>query len=142
VSRSRKPTVATFRSDPLFPRIERAVGATLKTSRVVTPIDVLVCMHLLTPEKVLDWRRGRVPYLERVINAISRVCHDCCASSASTSTYLRQLTTGAGGKGENSVCVSPKRVMPGLRWPTRHILSGQGNRRSIRQRGPIALLTT
>jgi hypothetical protein len=26
--------------------------------------------------------------------------------------------------------------MPGLRWPTRHILSGQGSRRSIRQRGP------
>src|SRR5262249_16736585 len=66
--RSRRPTVATFRSDPLFPRIERAVAAILRTSKVVTPIDVLVGMHLLTTEKVQDWRRGRVPYLERVIN--------------------------------------------------------------------------
>jgi hypothetical protein len=65
---SRRPTVATFRCDPLFPRIERTVDAILKTSKVVTPIDVLVGMHLLTPEKVQDWRRGRVPYLERVIN--------------------------------------------------------------------------
>jgi hypothetical protein len=68
MSRSRRPTVATFRSDPLFPRIERAVAAILKTSKVVTPIDVLVGMRLLTPEKVLDWRRGRVPYLERMID--------------------------------------------------------------------------
>jgi hypothetical protein len=61
-------TVASFRSDPLFPRIERAVATILSTSKVVTPIDVLVGMHLLTPEKVQDWRRGRIPYLERVIN--------------------------------------------------------------------------
>jgi hypothetical protein len=66
--RSREPTVATFRSHPLFPRIERVVDAILKTSKVVTPIDVLVGMHLLSPEKVQDWRRGRVPYLEHVIN--------------------------------------------------------------------------
>ena len=70
VTRPRKPavTVASFRSDPLFPSIERAVAAILKTSKVVTPIDVLVGMQLLTPEHVQDWRRGRVPYLERVIN--------------------------------------------------------------------------
>jgi hypothetical protein len=61
-------TVATFRSDPLFPRIERAVATILKTKKVVTPIDVLVGMHLLTHDKVEDWRRGRVAYLERVIN--------------------------------------------------------------------------
>jgi hypothetical protein len=70
VTRRRKSavTVASFRSDPLFPRIERAVATILSTSKVVTPIDVLVGMHLLTPEKVQDWRRGRIPYLERVIN--------------------------------------------------------------------------
>jgi hypothetical protein len=66
--RSPRPTVASFRDDPLFPRIERAVATILTTKTVVTPIDVLVGMHLLTPEKVQDWRRGRVPYLERVIN--------------------------------------------------------------------------
>jgi hypothetical protein len=66
--KGRKVTVATFRKDPLFPRIERAVATLLKTRKVVTPIDVLVGMQLLTYEKVEDWRRGRVAYLERVIN--------------------------------------------------------------------------
>jgi hypothetical protein len=32
------------------------------------PIDVLVGMGLLSPERVEDWRRGRVPHLERVIH--------------------------------------------------------------------------
>src|SRR5262249_1349866 len=70
VTRRRKTamTVASFRSDPLFPRIERAVATILRTSKIVTPIDVLVSMHLLTLEKVQDWRRGRIPYLERVID--------------------------------------------------------------------------
>lgn len=64
----RAVTVTTFRSDPLFPRIERAVATVLKTNKVVTPIDVLVGMQLLTRTDVEDWRYGRVAYLERVIN--------------------------------------------------------------------------
>jgi len=34
----------------------------------VAPVDVLIGMGLLTREHHEDWRRGRVPYLERVIN--------------------------------------------------------------------------
>jgi hypothetical protein len=54
--------------DPLYPRIVRAVDAILANGKVVAPVDVLVRMGLLTPEHLEDWRRGRVPYLERVIN--------------------------------------------------------------------------
>jgi hypothetical protein len=50
-----KVSVATFRSDPLFPRIERAVVNPLKINKVVTPIDVFVGMHLLNPEHVLPF---------------------------------------------------------------------------------------
>jgi hypothetical protein len=66
----RKPTVAvaTFRNDPLFPRIARAVATILETSKVVTPIDVLIGMQLLTYDDAADWRQGRVAYLERVVN--------------------------------------------------------------------------
>jgi hypothetical protein len=60
-------TVTTFCSHPLYPRIERVVAAILKAGKVVTPIDVLVGMDLLTRDDVEDWRRGRVAYLERVI---------------------------------------------------------------------------
>jgi hypothetical protein len=60
-------TVTNFREDPLFPRIERATAAILANGKVVAPIDVLVRMDLLKPELVEDWRRGRIPYLEKVI---------------------------------------------------------------------------
>lgn len=61
-------SVDTFRTDPLFPRIARAVEKQLACGKVVTPVDVLVDMKLLRREKTEDWRRGRVPYLEKVIN--------------------------------------------------------------------------
>jgi hypothetical protein len=60
--------VTSFRHDPLFPRIERAVAAILASGKVVAPVDVLVRMGLLSPERLEDWRRGRVPYLEAVIH--------------------------------------------------------------------------
>lgn len=65
----RRPVVnaTTFRNDPLFPKIERAVAAILEIGSIVTPIDVLVGMDLLARDDLEDWRRGRVAYLERVI---------------------------------------------------------------------------
>lgn len=61
------PKTDTFRSDPLFPRIELAVATLLTEGKVVAPVEVLIRMGLLTPAKVEDWRRGRLPYLERAI---------------------------------------------------------------------------
>jgi len=59
----------TFREDPLYPRIARATAAILqKNGKFVAPVEVFVGMGLLTRERLEDWRRGRVPYLERVIN--------------------------------------------------------------------------
>lgn len=63
----RSVTHTTFRSDPLYPRIERVVATILEKSKVVTPIDVLIGMQLLKQDDLENWRCGRVPYLERVI---------------------------------------------------------------------------
>jgi hypothetical protein len=75
----RAPTVATFRDDPLYPRIERMVAAILEKGKVVTPIDVLVGLGLLAPDHVDKWRRGRIPYLEQVVDCnltrLSRLLH-------------------------------------------------------------------
>jgi hypothetical protein len=67
---ARSPTVSvtTYRDDPLYPRIVRAVAAILENGKVVAPVDVLVAMGLLAPSAVNEWRRGRIPYLERVID--------------------------------------------------------------------------
>jgi hypothetical protein len=61
-------SIATFHADPLYPKVERAVAAILKKGKVVAPVDVLVVMGLLAPGQLEDWRRGRIPYLERVID--------------------------------------------------------------------------
>jgi hypothetical protein len=64
---TRKPTLAGYRDDPLYPRIVRAVEPLLQRGKVVAPVDVLIGMGILTKGQLEDWRRGRVPYLERVI---------------------------------------------------------------------------
>ncbi len=66
----RRPStgIDTYRDDPLYPKITRAVATILAKGKVVTPVDVLIGMDLLAPEKLEDWRRGRVPYLEKVIH--------------------------------------------------------------------------
>jgi hypothetical protein len=64
----KKMSVHNFRSDPMFPRIERVVAEQLAKGNVVAPVGVLIGMGLLRPEHLADWHRGRVAYLERVIN--------------------------------------------------------------------------
>jgi len=60
-------SVESYRSDPMYPRIVRACDALLRRGKVVAPVDVLVTMSILAPAHVEDWRLGRIPYLERVI---------------------------------------------------------------------------
>jgi hypothetical protein len=60
-------SLSTYREDRLYPRIVRATASILEKGKVVAPVDVLVRMDLLGPEQLLDWRHGRVPYLEKVL---------------------------------------------------------------------------
>jgi hypothetical protein len=45
-----------------------AVEEILRRGKIVTPVDVIIGVGLLTHEHLEEWRRGQVPYLERVIN--------------------------------------------------------------------------
>ncbi|MBI3855898.1 MAG: hypothetical protein HY293_09440 [Planctomycetes bacterium] len=60
-------SIASYRADPLYPRIVRAVASLLERGKVVAPVDVLVEMDHLPSERLDDWRHGRVPYLERIV---------------------------------------------------------------------------
>jgi len=51
----------------MYPRIVRAVDEILASGKVVTPVDILVAIGILDRKRIEDWRRGRTPYLERVI---------------------------------------------------------------------------
>ena len=66
---TRELGIATYASDPMFPRIERVVAALLEKGNVVAPVDVLVGMGLLRSDHLEAWRLGQVPYLEKVIAA-------------------------------------------------------------------------
>lgn len=49
--------------------IAAAGRAVVARNGYVSPIDALLATGWLRPENVEDWRRGRVPYLERVVVA-------------------------------------------------------------------------
>jgi len=50
-------------------RVQAAAAAALNRNRFVAPIDVLTGLGWLRPHHAEAWRRGRVPYLERVTMA-------------------------------------------------------------------------
>ena len=63
----RKITLANYRQDRYYARIVKAIEDLLRERGFVAPIELFIRMELLSPESVEDWRRGRIPYLERVI---------------------------------------------------------------------------
>ena len=88
-------SVDSFRDDPMFPMVERAVAAVLAGGKIVAPVDVIVRIGWLSPADLEAWRFGRVPYLERVIRCnltrLSRClrilgfhCHDLNLSASQT----------------------------------------------------------
>jgi hypothetical protein len=56
-------------ADSLEHRVLAAASAALGRNRYVAPIDVLTGLGWLRAEHAEAWRRGRVPYLERVTMA-------------------------------------------------------------------------
>ena len=65
----KRVTVANYKSDKLYPRVVRAVSELLKRNSPVSSPAVFVQMGMLSNEHVQAWRNGKVPYLERVIQA-------------------------------------------------------------------------
>jgi hypothetical protein len=63
----KKITVANYLQDPYYAPIMKAVQALLREKGFVAPLELFIRMDLLSPESVENWRRGRIPYLERVI---------------------------------------------------------------------------
>jgi hypothetical protein len=63
----KKITLANYRRDPYYARIVKAVEALLREKGFVAPLELFIRMDLLSPESLENWRRGRIPYLERVI---------------------------------------------------------------------------
>jgi hypothetical protein len=65
----KKITVANYRQDPYYTPIVKAVEGLLREKGFVAPVELFIRMDLLSPKSAEDWRRGRIPYLERVIRS-------------------------------------------------------------------------
>jgi len=59
-------TLSTYRKDKYYPRVVRAVGKLLARADVVAPSEILIEMGNLSKKNYEAWRKGQVPYLERV----------------------------------------------------------------------------
>ena len=64
--RVKKVTVSSYREDKYYSRVVRAVERILAQGNVLTPIDILIEMGNLSKKNYEAWRKGQVPYLERV----------------------------------------------------------------------------
>ena len=57
-------------------RAIRAAGEALYRQHYVSPIDVLIGMEYLQPIHVQDWKKGKIPYLEKAIPAnLHKISH-------------------------------------------------------------------
>ena len=62
----KKVTVNSYRQDKYYPNVVRAFAGLLSRSDVVSPLEILLEMGRLSRKDHEAWRRGQVPYLERV----------------------------------------------------------------------------
>jgi hypothetical protein len=59
--------VNNYNKDTYYPRIVKAFSALLESNNYVSPISILCKMELLKENDIQQWRKGTIPYLERVI---------------------------------------------------------------------------
>jgi hypothetical protein len=92
------------RNTQLTQRVIRAAEAALADHQYVSAIDVLTGMGILAPSALADWRKGRVDFLERVIQGNLHKISDSMAIfrswardkglKPSETAYVRRTRTG------------------------------------------------
>ena len=60
-------TLQNYATDKYYRRVVQAVDAELKSQNFAAPIRVFIAMELLDNQDIDNWRKGRIPYLEKVV---------------------------------------------------------------------------
>jgi hypothetical protein len=63
----KKVTLENYMTDKYYPKIVKAVNNELKSQNFVAPTRVFISIGLLEAQDIDNWRKGRIPYLEKVI---------------------------------------------------------------------------
>ena len=104
VTHARRVVLRPDRRNQLRERIVRAAEAALAHYQYVSAIDILTGAGLLAPTHVESWRKGRIDFLERVIQvnlkknsqSMAMFCHWALANGLqpSENRYVRRTRTG------------------------------------------------
>ena len=62
----KRVTANTYRKDKYYPRVVRAAGKILARADNFAPTEILIEMGNLSQKNYEAWRKGKVPFLERV----------------------------------------------------------------------------
>ena len=100
----KKVALDNYKNDRYYPKVVKAVDSVLASEKYVTPIRVFQAMGLLEEKDIESWRKGQVPYLERVIGCnlhkpsrilriLRFVAHDFNLKP-STTVYKRKVRGG------------------------------------------------
>ena len=111
-------TVNTYRKDKYYPRVVRAVGKILARADVVAPSDILIEMGNLSRKNYEAWRKGQIPYLERVfegsLSKANRILRIIGFHTHDLNMVPRQTAYHQWGNGKNRILRFSKSGDPNL----------------------------
>ena len=103
----KKVTVNTYRKDKHYSRVIKAAGRILTREDILSPIDILIEMGHLSKNNYEAWRKGQVPYLERVIEGnlskVNRILRIIGFHAHDLNMVPRQTVYHQWGKGKKRV---------------------------------------
>ena len=113
----KKITLQNYTTDKYYLKIAKAVDTELKSQNFVAPIRVFISLGLLEDHDVDNWRKGRIPYLERVVKC----------NLAKASRILRILRFHAHDLNLKPSITVYKRNTAGAKIPLRFSKTGERN---------------
>ncbi len=98
-------------------KVRKTAGQLVHDKGYVSPVDLLMAMDRLDPKSYEDWRRGRIPYLEKV----------CNGNLSKLSIIIRELAAFALDSGLKPSFVAYKKWGKGKKIQLRFSKSGHPN---------------
>lgn len=62
----KKISPENYTNDKFYPKVVKAVALLLQDRNEITTVDILLKMGSLLPKEYENWKRGKIPYLERI----------------------------------------------------------------------------
>lgn len=133
----KKVTVNTYRKDKYYSRVVRAVERVLAHGDIVAPTDILIEMGNLSKKNYEAWRKGQVPYLERVfegsLSKANRILRIIGFHAHDLNMIPRQTVYHQWGKGKNRELRFSKSSDPNLEKAySRHYAWNQSQEKKLK----------